>query len=51
MVGTLVGAVLNYMITITITKNQRAILLSIEGTHIWSGAVSSSLSTLSLSPS
>ena len=40
MVGTLVGAVLNYVITITITTNQREILLSIEGTHIWSGAVS-----------
>jgi OPT family oligopeptide transporter len=41
MVGTLVGAVLNYFITISITENQREILLSIEGTHIWSGAVSS----------
>jgi uncharacterized membrane protein len=40
MVGTLVGSVLNYIITLTITQNQRKILLSIEGTHIWSGAVS-----------
>lgn len=39
MVGTLVGAILNYFITISITTNQREILLSIEGTHIWSGAV------------
>jgi hypothetical protein len=39
-IGTLVGAILNYIITITITTNQRDILLSIEGTHIWSGAVS-----------
>lgn len=40
MIGTLVGAVLNYALTITITTNQREILTSIEGTHIWSGAVS-----------
>lgn len=40
MIGTLVGAILNYIITITITTNQREILLSIQGTHIWSGAVS-----------
>ena len=48
MVGTLVGAVLNYIITLTITHNQREILLSIEGTHIWSGAVSLPLTYLTL---
>ena len=45
MIGTLVGAVLNYIITLTITKNQREILLSIEGTHIWSGAGVQSFNT------
>jgi hypothetical protein len=40
MIGTLVGAILNYFLTISITGAQRDILLSIEGTHIWSGAVS-----------
>lgn len=39
MVGTLFGAVLNYFIMVSITDAQRSILLSIEGTHIWSGAV------------
>ncbi|RFU28658.1 hypothetical protein B7463_g7691, partial [Scytalidium lignicola] len=45
MIGTLVGAILNYIITITITTNQRDILLSIEGTHIWSGAGLQSFNT------
>ncbi|KAM3084296.1 hypothetical protein ACMFMF_001653 [Clarireedia jacksonii] len=45
MVGTLVGAVLNYFITMSITENQREILLSIEGTHIWSGAGLQSFNT------
>jgi OPT family oligopeptide transporter len=40
MIGTLVGSLLNYIIMVTITDAQREILLSIEGTHIWSGAVS-----------
>lgn len=40
MVGTLIGSILNYVLTISITTNQRKILLSIEGTNIWSGAVS-----------
>jgi hypothetical protein len=40
MIGTLVGSLLNYFIMVSITENQREILLSIEGTHIWSGAVS-----------
>ncbi|RDW70319.1 hypothetical protein BP5796_08716 [Coleophoma crateriformis] len=45
MIGTLVGAVLNYVITLSITTNQREILLSIEGTHIWSGAGLQSFNT------
>ncbi|KUJ19163.1 OPT superfamily oligopeptide transporter [Mollisia scopiformis] len=45
MVGTLVGAILNYVITLSITTNQREILLSIEGTHIWSGAALQSFNT------
>ena len=40
MIGTLVGSLLNYVLTISITTSQRDILLSIQGTHIWSGAVS-----------
>src|SRR3569833_1117136 len=44
MVGTLVGSLLNYFIMVSITDNQREILMSIEGTHIWSGAVSSPVS-------
>lgn len=36
-VGTLVGAVVNYIMMVQITTNQREILLSIEGTNIWSG--------------
>lgn len=39
LVGTLVGGGLSYMIMDTITTNQREILLSIEGTNIWSGQV------------
>lgn len=37
MTGTLVGAVLSYIMMDSITTNQREILLSIEGTNIWSG--------------
>lgn len=37
MTGTVVGTVLNYVIADSIIENQRDILLSIEGTNIWSG--------------
>ena len=37
MVGTLIGAIFNYVMMVTITTNQRDNLLSIEGTNIWSG--------------
>lgn len=40
MTGTFVGALLNYFIMVSITDTQRDVLLSIEGTNIWSGAVS-----------
>jgi len=37
MVGTVVGSIFSYIIMESITTNQREILLSIEGTNIWSG--------------
>jgi hypothetical protein len=37
MVGTCVGAVFNYIMMVSIVENQREILLSIQGTNIWSG--------------
>ncbi|KAF9000667.1 OPT oligopeptide transporter protein-domain-containing protein [Cyathus striatus] len=36
-VGTLFGAVLNFVLMNSIIDNQRDILLSVEGTNIWSG--------------
>lgn len=38
-IGTLFGAVINYILMTIITTNQREILLSIQGTNIWSGQV------------
>ncbi|KZT11109.1 OPT oligopeptide transporter [Laetiporus sulphureus 93-53] len=35
--GTVVGALLNYVIMQTVVKNERTILLSDEGTRVWSG--------------
>ncbi|KAI0058142.1 OPT superfamily oligopeptide transporter [Artomyces pyxidatus] len=35
--GTILGAILNYSIMNSIIDNQREILLSVEGTNIWSG--------------
>ncbi len=32
--GTLVGAIVNYIMMMTITTNQRDILLSIQGTNV-----------------
>lgn len=37
--GTLFGAIVNYALMSSITTNQREILLSIQGTNIWSGQV------------
>ena len=39
MVGTIIGAIFNYVMMVSIVDNQRDILLSIEGTNIWSGQV------------
>ncbi|KAI0049000.1 OPT oligopeptide transporter [Auriscalpium vulgare] len=36
-IGTLFGSILNYVLMNSIIDNQRDILLSIEGTNIWSG--------------
>lgn len=38
-VGTIVGGLLNYAMMLQITQSERDILLSIEGTNIWSGQV------------
>lgn len=38
-IGTLLGAVVNYALMASITTNQREILLSTQGTNIWSGQV------------
>lgn len=35
--GTLLGSILNYILMNSIIDNQREILLSVEGTNIWSG--------------
>lgn len=35
--GTVVGALLNYVIMQTVVRNERTILLSNEGTRVWSG--------------
>ncbi|KAB5572484.1 OPT oligopeptide transporter protein-domain-containing protein [Coniochaeta sp. 2T2.1] len=37
--GTIFGAVVNYALMNSITDNQREVLLSIQGTNIWSGQV------------
>jgi OPT family oligopeptide transporter len=37
--GTVFGAIVNYVLMTSITTNQRDILLSIQGTNIWSGQV------------
>lgn len=37
--GTVFGAIINYILMSSITTNQREILLSLEGTNIWSGQV------------
>lgn len=38
-IGTVFGAIINYALMSSITTNQREILLSIQGTNIWSGQV------------
>ncbi|KAF8124327.1 OPT oligopeptide transporter protein-domain-containing protein [Boletus edulis] len=36
-IGTLIGAILNYFLMNSIVESQREILLSVQGTNIWSG--------------
>lgn len=38
-IGTVFGAIVNYALMSSITTSQREILLSLEGTNIWSGQV------------
>ena len=38
-IGTVFGAIINYILMSSITTNQKEILLSIQGTNIWSGQV------------
>ena len=38
-IGTLLGALVNYGLMNSITTQQREVLLSIQGTNIWSGQV------------
>jgi OPT family small oligopeptide transporter len=38
-IGTIFGAIINYILMSSITTNQREVLLSIQGTNIWSGQV------------
>jgi hypothetical protein len=37
MIGTCVGAILNWVMMNSIVSNQREVLLSVEGTNVWSG--------------
>lgn len=48
--GTVFGAIINYILMSSITTNQRDILLSIQGTNIWSGQVIQSFNS-NVSPS
>ncbi|KAJ5570081.1 uncharacterized protein N7459_009511 [Penicillium hispanicum] len=48
MIGTLIGAIFNYIMMNSIVTNQREILLSIEGTNIWSGQQPQQYNTLSV---
>ncbi|KAK8051943.1 hypothetical protein PG993_003328 [Apiospora rasikravindrae] len=45
LVGTMAGGLINYAVMMSITEAQRDVLLSIEGTHIWSGAHLQSFNT------
>lgn len=44
--GAAVGALINYVLMNSIVDNQRAILLSVEGTNIWSGQAVQQFNTL-----
>jgi OPT family oligopeptide transporter len=49
-IGTVFGAIVNYALMSSITTSQRAILLSLEGTNIWSGQVIQSFNSNVRSP-
>lgn len=46
--GCVVGALFNYIMMLTIVQNQSAILLSIQGTNIWSGQNIQQFNTLAI---
>jgi hypothetical protein len=48
MAGTAVGAVFNYIMTNEIITNQFDILLSIEGTNVWSGQQAQAFNSLAV---
>lgn len=48
MIGCIFGALLNYVMMLTIVENQATILTSIEGTNIWSGANIQMFNTLAI---
>ncbi|KAJ5738648.1 hypothetical protein N7493_001803 [Penicillium malachiteum] len=48
MIGTIIGAIFNYIMMNEIVTNQREILLSVEGTNIWSGQQVQQYNTLSV---
>ncbi|TAQ84499.1 hypothetical protein B7494_g7178 [Chlorociboria aeruginascens] len=48
-IGALIGAVLNWVMMISIVDNQREILLGIDGSNIWSGQNVQQFNTLAIS--
>ncbi|OKL57025.1 hypothetical protein UA08_07344 [Talaromyces atroroseus] len=48
MIGTAIGAVFNYIMMNSIVTNQREVLLSIEGTNVWSGQQPQSYNSLAV---
>lgn len=48
MMGTAIGAVFNYVMANNIITNQFDILVSIEGTNVWSGQQAQSFNSLSV---
>jgi hypothetical protein len=47
-IGCVFGALLNYIMMLTIVENQAEVLISIEGTNIWSGANIQQFNTLAV---
>lgn len=48
MIGTAVGAIFNYIMMNNIVTNQREILLSVEGSNVWSGQQPQAFNTLAI---